>query len=86
LPQLHRGSEKLIDARGVGEDLPCDRRLWKMGPSAERLAPRRLIVVRDQYAVTPDGMRMFGALSIDVEDKACGCAWDFVTRTIRRSR
>lgn len=33
----------------------------------ETLGLRRLNVVADQYAVTPDGMRMFGVLSLDVE-------------------
>lgn len=35
----------------------------------ETLGLRRLTVIRDQYAVTPDGLRMFGVLSVDVEDK-----------------
>jgi hypothetical protein len=33
----------------------------------ETLGFRRLTVVHDQYAVTPDGMRMFGVLALDVE-------------------
>ena len=33
----------------------------------ETLGFRRLNVVNDQYAVTPDGMRMFGVLALDVE-------------------
>ena len=33
----------------------------------ETLGFRRLSVVNDQYAVTPDGMRMFGVLALDVE-------------------
>jgi uncharacterized protein DUF932 len=31
------------------------------------LGNRHLSVVKDEYAVTPDGMRMFGALTLDVE-------------------
>lgn len=34
----------------------------------ETLGYRRLSVVADQYAVTPDGMRMFGVLALDVEE------------------
>jgi hypothetical protein len=33
------------------------------------LAYRNLNVVRDEYAITPDSMRMFGFLEINVEDK-----------------
>jgi uncharacterized protein DUF932 len=33
----------------------------------ETLALRHLNVVKDEYAVTQDGMRMFGALTLDVE-------------------
>lgn len=33
----------------------------------ENLAFRHLDVVKDEYAVTPDGMRMFGAMTLDVE-------------------
>lgn len=33
----------------------------------EALAYRKLEVVRDEYALTPDGMRMFGFLEIDIE-------------------
>ena len=34
----------------------------------ETLGFRRLTVVADQYAVTPDGMRLFGVLALDVEE------------------
>lgn len=34
----------------------------------ETLGLRRLSVVSDEYAVTPDGMRMFGVLGIDIEE------------------
>lgn len=34
----------------------------------ESLAFRQFTVAEDQYAVTPDGMRMFGVLAIDVEE------------------
>src|ERR1019366_3960854 len=33
----------------------------------EALAFRSLDVVEDQYALTPDGMRMFGTLALNVE-------------------
>ena len=33
----------------------------------ESLAYRRLDVVRDEYAVTPDGMRLFGFLEVNIE-------------------
>jgi hypothetical protein len=57
---------------------------WKPAPHyqvvqaiLESLAMRNLEVVRDQYAVTPDGMRMFGVLEINVEESgvrfAIGC-------------
>jgi hypothetical protein len=43
----------------------------------QSLGYRRLSVVRDEYAVTPDGMRMFGFLEISEEDSgvrfAIGC-------------
>ena len=34
----------------------------------ETLGFRRLTVVEDQYAVSPDGMRMFGVLALDLEE------------------
>ncbi|MDQ3279895.1 MAG: DUF932 domain-containing protein [Acidobacteriota bacterium] len=34
----------------------------------ETLGFRRLNVVQDQYAVSPDGMRMFGVLALDIEE------------------
>lgn len=34
----------------------------------ETLGFRRLTVVQDQYAVSPDGMRMFGVLALDIEE------------------
>jgi hypothetical protein len=35
----------------------------------ETLGYRRLTVLQDQYAVTPNGMRMFGVLVLDLEEK-----------------
>ena len=37
----------------------------------ESLAYRRISVVRDEYAVTPDGMRMFGVMDLDLELDEC---------------
>lgn len=34
----------------------------------ETLGFRKLNVVQDQYAVSPDGMRMFGVLALDIEE------------------
>lgn len=34
----------------------------------ETLGFRKLTVVQDQYAVSPDGMRMFGVLALDMEE------------------
>ena len=34
----------------------------------ETLGFRKLNVVQDQYAISPDGMRMFGVLALDVEE------------------
>lgn len=34
----------------------------------ETLGFRKLAVVQDQYAVSPDGMRMFGVLALDIEE------------------
>jgi hypothetical protein len=39
-----------------------------VGALIESLAFRRLMVVEDQYAVSPDGMRMFGVLALDLEE------------------
>ena len=39
-----------------------------VGTLVETLGYRKLEVVADQYAVTPDGMRMFGILALDIED------------------
>jgi hypothetical protein len=39
-----------------------------VGAVIETLGFRRLNVVEDQYAVSPDGMRMFGVLALDIED------------------
>lgn len=39
-----------------------------VGAVIETLGFRKLHVVADQYAVTPDGMRMFGVLALDIEE------------------
>ena len=39
-----------------------------VGTLIETLGYRQLAVVEDQYAVTPDGMRMFGVLALDIEE------------------
>jgi hypothetical protein len=39
-----------------------------VGALVETLGFRRLGVVQDQYAVSPDGMRMFGVLALDIEE------------------
>ena len=39
-----------------------------VGALVETLGFRRLGVVEDQYAVSPDGMRMFGVLALSIED------------------
>jgi len=39
-----------------------------VGVVIESLGLRRFGVVEDQYAVTPDGMRMFGVITLDVEE------------------
>jgi hypothetical protein len=38
-----------------------------VGAIIETLGFRRLAVVEDQYAISPDGMRMFGVLALDIE-------------------
>jgi hypothetical protein len=38
-----------------------------VGAVIETLGFRRLSVVEDQYAISPDGMRMFGVLALDIE-------------------
>ena len=37
----------------------------------ESLSFRRISVVRDEYAVTADGMRMFGVMDLDLEYAEC---------------
>ena len=37
----------------------------------ETLAFRHISVVRDEYAVSPDGMKMFGALDIETTFEGC---------------
>jgi hypothetical protein len=39
-----------------------------VGAVIETLGFRKLGVVEDQYAVSPDGMRMFGVLALDIEE------------------
>jgi len=39
-----------------------------VGAVVETLGFRQLHVVEDQYAVSPDGMRMFGVLALDIEE------------------
>jgi len=39
-----------------------------VGAVIETLGFRQLQVVQDQYAVSPDGMRMFGVLALDLEE------------------
>src|SRR5438874_8251403 len=39
-----------------------------VGALIEALGYRRLTVVEDQYAVSPDGMRMFGVLALNIEE------------------
>lgn len=39
-----------------------------VGALVETLGFRRLGIVEDQYAVSPDGMRMFGVLALSIED------------------
>ncbi len=39
-----------------------------VGALIEALGFRKLAVVEDQYAVSPDGMRMFGVLALNVEE------------------
>ena len=39
-----------------------------VGALVETLGFRRMGVHEDQYAVSPDGMRMFGVLALDIED------------------
>lgn len=39
-----------------------------VGAVIETLGFRKLGVVQDQYAVSPDGMRMFGVLALDIEE------------------
>src|SRR5687767_14017322 len=39
-----------------------------VGALVETLGFRRFGVVEDQYAISPDGMRMFGVLALSIED------------------
>lgn len=39
-----------------------------VGAVIETLGFRRLTVVEDRYAISPDGMRMFGVLALDIEE------------------
>lgn len=60
----------------IGLTIPDATRTHKPIPHAEvvqvlieTLGLRRLTVVNDQYAVTPDAMKMFGVVQLDIEDK-----------------
>ncbi len=71
----HRGAQLCRPARLAGppharchRHPQADSRTMTVVQSLiETLGFRRLNVVSDQYAVTPDGMRMFGVLALDVE-------------------
>lgn len=72
---LHRGAA-LIGRQDLRElDTPPATETHKPIPHAqfvgsiiESLAYRRLQVVRDEYAVTPDGMRLFGFIQVNIEE------------------
>src|SRR5205809_6065545 len=48
---------------------------------AETLAFRHISVVRDEYAVSQDGMKMFGVLDLETASTAAGSRSASVTRT-----
>ncbi len=72
---LHRGAE-LIGRQDLRElETPAPTETHKPIPHAElvesiieSLSYRQLRVVRDEYAVTPDGMRLFGFIQVNVEE------------------
>ncbi|HZS09333.1 MAG TPA: hypothetical protein VFD58_31150 [Blastocatellia bacterium] len=68
----HCGSTKMTRAELIDIPTPEGTRTHQPVPHyrmvealLESLSFRRLAVVKDEYAVTPDGMRMFGALDLE---------------------
>lgn len=71
----HRGAQLVGRQDLLALPTPEPTDTWKPVPHAkvveavvESLGFRRLAVVADEYAVTPDGSRMFGVLEIDREE------------------
>jgi len=80
----HAGTELVGRQELLAIATPEATETWKPIPHhqivqaiVESFGLRNLEVVRDQYAVTPDGMRMFGVLEVGVEESgvrfAIGC-------------
>jgi len=71
----HRGTELvgrqdllLLPTPGATETHKPIPHAELVGALIETLGFRQLHVVEDQYAVSPDGMRMFGVLALDIEE------------------
>lgn len=74
----HCGARKITRGELAGLPVPeATRTHQPLGHHAvvlalvESLSFRRISVVRDEYAVTPDGMRMFGVMDLDMEYSEC---------------
>src|SRR5713101_2297933 len=74
----HRGATKI--SRGELRSLPVPEATGTFKPIphhemvealVETLGFRQIGVVRDEYAATPDGMRMFGVLDLETEFEGC---------------
>ena len=74
----HCGARKITREELAGLPMPeATRTHQPLGHNAivetllEGLGFRHISVVRDEYAVTPDGMKMFGVMDLDLEYAEC---------------
>src|SRR5947209_20587060 len=74
----HCGARKITRAELAGLPVPEATRTHQplahhaiVGALIESLSFRHISVVRDEYAVTPDGLKMFGVMDLDMEYAEC---------------
>jgi len=74
----HRGTEKITRANLMSLPVPDGTGTFKpiphhevVGALIETLSFRKIAVVRDEYAASPDGMKMFGVLDLETGFEGC---------------
>src|SRR5947207_12741200 len=75
---VHAGSQKISRADVVNLPVPASTDTFKPIPHhevvnalIETLGFRKIGVVRDEYAASPDGMKMFGVMDLETGFEGC---------------